>query len=62
MATGRWSEADHNGDAFLNETLAAQRGFNLAGGKCGAVCEFRADLLELGSSLGLKTWPNPEHP
>ena len=39
----RWPEFDHNGDPFLSETRAAQRGFDLAGGICAAGPE---DLVE----------------
>eukprot|EP00959_Pyramimonas_sp_CCMP1952_P367050 7687876-Pyramimonas_sp.AAC.1 len=62
LARGRHPEYDHNGEPFKNELRWARRGFLIAQGTCGALCEYRADLLEMCSLLGFKRWQNPTTP
>eukprot|EP00959_Pyramimonas_sp_CCMP1952_P362513 7591831-Pyramimonas_sp.AAC.1 len=50
LSKGVWPSFDHNGEP-LDEMRSTHRGFQLAGGKCGALCEYRADLLEIVTSL-----------
>jgi hypothetical protein len=40
----------------------AAQGTDLADGKCGALVEMRADLLEFVGACGFKTWSNCENP
>eukprot|EP00959_Pyramimonas_sp_CCMP1952_P072594 1516648-Pyramimonas_sp.AAC.1 len=47
MSTGLFPDRGHDDRPFADEIRAAKRGFALAGGLCAAVCEMRADLLEI---------------
>lgn len=62
LSSGVYPEFDHRRRPFADEVRAARRGFPLAAGICGALCEYRADLLEMQQSLGFKNWANVEHP
>eukprot|EP00959_Pyramimonas_sp_CCMP1952_P097617 2040297-Pyramimonas_sp.AAC.1 len=62
MALGKHPQNDHLGEPFGDHRFD-YRGFDLApSGVAGAVCEFRADLLELTTTLGLTKWSNPTNP
>eukprot|EP00959_Pyramimonas_sp_CCMP1952_P129697 2712275-Pyramimonas_sp.AAC.1 len=53
LAAGAPPECDHNLEPSSNELRSITRGFQLTGqGLCGALCEYRADLLEMGAALG----------
>ena len=62
LACGRHPEFDHNGDPFKDDLRWANRGFQIAQGTCGALCEYRGDLLEMVSLLGFKRWQTPTTP
>jgi hypothetical protein len=47
---------------FEDELRFTKRGMFIAQGYCGALCEFRADLLEFVTACGFKTWANVENP
>eukprot|EP00969_Alexandrium_andersonii_P350293 15432916-Alexandrium_andersonii.AAC.1 len=52
----------HDQKPFQDEHRANQRGFDLADGRCGALCEMRADLLEFVTACGFKTWSHVKCP
>ena len=62
LATGEYPATGHDQMPFANEIRANQRGFQLAGGARGALCEMRADLLELVTACGFKNWANVANP
>ena len=62
LAGGLYPSLDHNGDPFISEDRELQRGLPLANGLRGALCEYRADLLEFQQALGVKRWDNVESP
>ena len=62
LATGVHPDFDYRGQPFSDEVRAARRGFPLAGGYRGALCEMRADLLEFVTAGGFKNWSNLRNP
>ena len=54
LASGIWPEVRHDGSAFVDDGTDRYilQGTHLADGKCGAMCEFRADLLEIIGAMG----------
>eukprot|EP00959_Pyramimonas_sp_CCMP1952_P206312 4315026-Pyramimonas_sp.AAC.1 len=61
LAEGVYPDRDHDENP-LPEHRAVLRGFPLAGGWRAALCEIRADLLEVTGAYGFKTWQNPRNP
>ena len=63
LAGGNHPAARHDGSAFpVGDPRLQLSGTPLAGGHCGALCEMRADLLEIVSACGFKTWQHVENP
>lgn len=61
-ASGIHPAFDHRGLPFTDEVRAARRGFPIAGGYTGALCEMRADMLEFVTAGGFKSWSNVVNP
>ena len=63
LAGGNHPDARHDGSAFPPDDPRIQLcGTPLANGYCGALCEMRADLLEIVTACGFKTWQHVENP
>ena len=63
LAGGNHPDARHDGTAFTPDDPRLQLcGTPLADGYCGALCEMRADLLEIVSACGFKTWQHVDNP
>lgn len=63
LASGVHPEFNHYGEPFdFDDHRWALRGTPLADGRCGALCEMRADLLEIVEACGFTRWSNPENP
>ena len=62
LAAGLFPGMDQDDQPFQSDLRAARRGFELADGLCGALCEMRADLLEFVTSLGFRRWDNVAAP
>ena len=62
LASGTWPEVRHDGSPFEG-WRADIGGTFLAEGRCGAVVEMRADLLEIIGALGFtQSWSDTSHP
>ena len=63
LTTGQHPEFNHLGLPFPTEHMQwLRRSTDLAGGKRGALCEMRADLLEYVGACRFKQWSHVEHP
>ena len=63
LQEGKYPELRHDTLPFDRDPKRnGQRGQCLAGGRCGALVEMRADLLEYVSALGFKQWQDCDHP
>eukprot|EP00959_Pyramimonas_sp_CCMP1952_P117901 2465415-Pyramimonas_sp.AAC.1 len=63
LAKGLYPPEDHDQQPFANESRFNLRGFDLTADKlCGALCEYRADLLEMIDSLGFTRWNSVRNP
>lgn len=58
----RHTDSECSAICLLHNIRWAQQGLELAGGRCGALCEMRADLLEFTGACGFKNWANNENP
>ncbi|CAK0840011.1 unnamed protein product, partial [Prorocentrum cordatum] len=61
LASGLYPATNHE-NGPLDHSRCALRGTEICSGWRGALCEIRADLLEITSSLGFRNWQNPVNP
>ncbi len=62
VSSGLHSAFDHNGAPFQSEKRHNLRGFTIANGYCGALTEYRADILEIVDMLGFRRWSDVDNP
>eukprot|EP00959_Pyramimonas_sp_CCMP1952_P018637 393695-Pyramimonas_sp.AAC.1 len=58
LASGLYPATNHE-NGPLDHSRCVLRGTEICSGWRGALCEVRADLLEITSSLGFRNWQNP---
>ena len=61
LASGIYPATSHD-NGPLDHRRSLLRGTEIASGWRGALCEIRADLLEITQALGFKNWQNPLNP